>query len=115
VNLSDYLNNAPKKAKKKAVKSKGEKPKEMRPIEKLVPVAPIIKVIEQPNYSPEIIKQSANVGKMAEQAIASMRDTVNNNQAVMGEIVSRLSIKPIEFIIQRDNKGDMSKIIPVYK
>jgi len=57
---------------------------------------------------------SAEVKAMAEQAIASMRGTVSNNQAIMGEIVNRLSNRPVEFLIQRDGKGDMVKIIPVY-
>ena len=58
---------------------------------------------------------SAEVKKMAEQAIASMRDTVNSNQAVMGEIVKQLSNRPVEFIVQHDNKGKLAKIIPVYE
>ncbi len=78
-------------------------------------VAPIMKVIEQPNYSPAVIEQSKETARIASQAIASMRDSVNNNQAVMGEIIHRLSIKPKEFIIQRDGRGDMVKIIPVYE
>ncbi len=79
------------------------------------PVAPIIKVIEQPNYSPAVLEQSNINKKLAEQAIASMRDSVNNNQAVMGEIVRLIGFRPKEFIIQRDAKGDMAKIIPVYE
>lgn len=58
---------------------------------------------------------SAEVKRMAEQAIASMRDTVNSNQAVMGEIVKQLSNRPVEFIVQHDNKGKLAKIIPVYE
>lgn len=56
-----------------------------------------------------------NTTMLAEQAIASMRDAVNNNQAVMGEIVNKLTNRPKEFLIQRDRKGDMVKIIPVYE
>jgi len=78
-------------------------------------IAPVIKVIEQPNFSPEIIKQSKATEKMAIQAIASMRDSVNNNQAVMGEIIKRIGFKPIRFDIERDRKGDMVRIIPVYE
>lgn len=58
---------------------------------------------------------SAEVKKMAEQAIASMRDTVNSNQAVMGEIVKMISNRPLWFNIERDNKGDMVRIIPIYE
>ena len=58
---------------------------------------------------------STEVKRMAEQAIASMRDTVNSNQAVMGEIVKQLSNRPVEFIVQHDNKGKLAKIIPVYE
>lgn len=79
------------------------------------PVAPIIKVIEQPNYSPMVMEQGKATAKLADQAIASMRDSVNNNQAVMAEIVKRIAVRPKEFLIQRDNKGDMMKIIPVYE
>ena len=78
------------------------------------PFAPVIKVIEQPDYLPAVTEQTKATAKLAEQAIASMRDTVNNNQAVMQEIVTRLGVYPKEFLIQRDGKGDMVKIIPVY-
>ncbi len=59
-------------------------------------------------------KELKSITALADQAIASMRDSVNNNQAVMGEIISRISIKPKEFLVVRDNMGDMVKIIPVY-
>jgi len=55
-----------------------------------------------------------NTARLAEQAIASMRNAVNDNQAIMGEIIHQLSVKPKEFLIVKDNKGDMVKIIPVY-
>lgn len=117
MNLADYINNAPKKqkkaAKKKAVKKAAEKP--IKPIVVEKPISPIIKIIEQPNFSPEIIKQSKATEKLAEQAIASMRDSVNNNQAVMGEIVKMIGFRPIRFDIERDRKGDMARIIPVYE
>ena len=58
---------------------------------------------------------SAEVKMMAEQAIASMRDTVNNNQVIMGEIVRIMNIKPIRFDVERDRKGDMVRIIPIYE
>lgn len=116
MSFEQHMKSMPKKAKKKTAK-KTEQPK---PVEKTIvvekPIAPIIKVIEQPNYSPEIIKQSANVEKMAEQAIASMRDSVNNNQAVLGEIIRILTDRPIptRFDIHRDGKGDMASITPIY-
>jgi hypothetical protein len=56
-----------------------------------------------------------DVRRMAEQAIASMRDSVNNNQVIMSEIINTLSMRPKEFIIVRDNNKDMVKIIPVYE
>ena len=59
-------------------------------------------------------KELKSITALADQAIASMRDSVNNNQAVMGEIISRISIKPKEFLVVRDSRGDMVKIIPVY-
>lgn len=115
MNLSDYIKKAPKKAKKKTVK-KIEKPKEAKPVVVEKPIAPIIKVIEAPNFSPEIIKQGEMNKKLAEQAIASMRDSVNNNQAVMGEIIKLLVNRPmpVRFDIQRDGKGDMASITPIY-
>ena len=64
-----------------------------------------------------IAKKSAGADtrKLAAQAIATMRDSVNNNQAVMAEIINRISIKPKEFLVVRDAKGDISKLIPVYE
>lgn len=117
--LADYIQSAPKKAKKKkAVKKVAEKKIEPKIITKTIekPVAPVIKVIEHPDYSPIVMEQTGNVGKMAEQAIASMRDSVNNNQAVVSEIIRVLTNKPmpIRFDIQRDKKGDMSSLTPVY-
>lgn len=73
----------------------------------------VIEALIQAKKKP-VKDNSAEVKKMANQAIASMRDTVNNNQVIMGEIITQLSIKPTEFLIQRDGKGDMVKIIPVY-
>ena len=59
-------------------------------------------------------KSKNQTGKLAQQAISSMRDSVNNNQAVMAEIINRISVRPKEFLIQRDVKGNITKIIPVY-
>ena len=59
-------------------------------------------------------KSGNQTGKLATQAISSMRDSVNNNQAVMAEVIRQISVRPKEFLIVRDNKGDMTKIIPVY-
>jgi len=56
-----------------------------------------------------------SVKKLADQAIASMRDSVNHNAAVMGEVIEKLTRKPKEFIIQRNARGDMTKVIPVYE
>jgi len=52
--------------------------------------------------------------RMAEQAIASMREAVNHNEAVMGEVAKMLMIKPIRFDITRDKKGDIVSITPIY-
>lgn len=79
------------------------------------PIAPIIKIIEQPNYSPAVLEQAKLNERLAMQAIASMRDSVNNNQAVMGDVVRVLTSRPIRFDIERDRKGDMVRIIPVYE
>lgn len=117
MSLAQHIKSLPKKAaKKKAVKKEVEKKPKIteRIIEK--PVAPIIKVIEQPNYAPMVEKQAAITGILAEQAIASMRDSVNNNQAVLGEIIRILTDRPIptRFDIHRDGKGDMASITPIY-
>lgn len=118
MSLGEYIKNAPrKKAKKKATK-KAEDPKPVeKVIEKIIekPIKPIIKVIEQPNYAPMVSEQAENIGRIAEQAIASMRDSVNNNQAVMAEIVKQIGNRPKEFLVQRDKNRDISKIIPVYE
>jgi len=74
----------------------------------------VIEALIQAKKKP-VKDNSAEVKKMAGQAISSMRDSVNNNQAVMAEIVSMIGARPKEFIIQRDGKGDMTKIIPVYE
>ncbi|MCK5236084.1 MAG: hypothetical protein KAR06_03780 [Deltaproteobacteria bacterium] len=110
----EHMESMPKK--KKVVK-KAEKPVAPKIIEKIIekPIAPIVKVVNQPDYSPMVVKQSAETGKLAQQAIASMRDSVNNNQAVMAEIVARIAVRPKEFLIVRDGQGDMTKIIPVYE
>ena len=114
MSLAGYIKGMPKKPapvkKKKAVKK-------VAPIERVIEksIAPIIKVIEQPNYSPMVVEQSANVGRIAEQAIASMRDTVNNNQAVMGEIAKQIGNRPKELLVVRDKNRDITKIIPVYE
>ena len=116
MSFEQHMKSMPKKAKKKTAK-KVEQPK---PIEKPAvvekPVAPIIKVIEQPNYSPALIEQSKTTNKLAEQAIASMRDSVNNNQAVLGEIIRILTDRPtpVRFDIKRDGKGDMASLTPIY-
>ena len=81
-------------------------------IKKKVKSTPVIKM---PDLSPAVIGQSKETAKLAQQAIASMRDSVNNNQAVMAEIVARIAVRPKEFLIQRDNAGDMTKIIPIYE
>jgi len=61
-------------------------------------------------------KSGNQTGKLATQAIASMRDSVNNNQAVMGEIIRLLTERPmpIRFDVQKDRKGDMVSITPIY-
>lgn len=51
---------------------------------------------------------------LAEQAIASMRDAINHNEAVMGEVIARLTSRPVRFDISRDNKGNMTSITPIY-
>lgn len=115
MNLAEYIKKAPKKAKKKAKKSAPPKEIKAEKIETLKAVAPIVKVVEQPDYSPAVIEQGKLTEKLAQQAVSSMRDSVNNNQAVMGEIVKMLAERPTRFIIQRDNKGNMNEIIPVYE
>ena len=109
----DYMHK--NKVKKKAVEKKvAPIPKSIdRIVEK--PIAPIVKVIEHPNYAPMVEKQATMTAVLAEQAIASMRDSVNNNQTVMAEIVKRIAIRPKEFIIVRDGQQNMTKIIPVYE
>jgi len=62
-----------------------------------------------------VVDQNKETSRLANQAIASMRDSVNNNQAVMAEIVKRIAIRPKEFIIVRDGQQNMTKIIPVYE
>ena len=62
-----------------------------------------------------IVDQNKETSRLANQAISSMRDSVNNNQAVMAEIVKRIAIRPKEFIIVRDGQQNMTKIIPVYE
>ena len=115
MSLADYINSAPKKAaptkKKKVIEKMVDKP-----IEKVTEkaIAPIINIIEQPDYSPLVIEQSKSAAKLAIQAIAMMNDVIDNNSEVMAEIVAKLTVKPKEFLIVRDNKGDMIKIIPVY-
>ena len=76
------------------------------------PAVPIVKV---PDLSPAVLKQSKETEKLAIQAIASMRDSVNNNQAMMGEVVKVLMVRPIRFDVERDRKGDMVRIIPIYE
>ena len=120
MSLYKHIQSMPKKkkkaAKKKAVKNV-DKPVEAKIIEKIVekPIAPVVKIIEQPDYSPLINEQAGNVGRLAEQAISSMRDTVNNNQAVMSEIAKQIGNRPKEFLVVRDKNRDMTKIIPVYE
>ncbi len=115
MNLADYINQAPKKA--KAAKKKPTQKAESKPVIKEVikPISPIVKVIEQPNYSPAIEKQMTMNTLLADQAIASMRDTVNNNQAIISEIAGKIGKRPKEFIIQRDNMNNITKVIPVYE
>ena len=113
MSLAQHIKSLPKKAaKKKVVKKKVEE----KAIEKQVAVAPIVKVIEQPNYSPAVLEQSKSTEKLASQAIASMRDAVNNNQAVLSEVIRILTDKPtpIRFDVQRDGNG-ITAVIPVYK
>jgi hypothetical protein len=120
VSLAQYIKDAPRK-KKKIAKKKVEKKTAHVVTEKLVkveverPIAPIVKVIEHPDYSPMINEQAENVGRLAEQAIASLRDSVNNNQAVMAEIAKQIGNRPKKFIIARDARGDMTEVIPVYE
>jgi len=52
---------------------------------------------------------------MAEQAIATMKDTVNHNGAVYAEIVKMMTHKPVRFDIHRDNMGNMVSVIPIYE
>jgi hypothetical protein len=118
VSLAEYINNAPRKKKKIAKKKAVKKAEVIEKItEKVIekPIAPIVKIIEQPDYSPMINEQAENVGRIAEQAIASLRDSVNNNQAVIGEIAKKIGNRPKEFLVQRNAKGDIEKIIPVYE
>lgn len=115
MDFTQHMASMPQKKKKKVAEKKVEKPAKI--IEKVIekPIAPIVKVINQPDLSPVVIGQSKETAKLAQQAIASMRDSVNNNQAVMAEIVARIAVRPKEFLIQRDNQGDMTKIIPIYE
>ena len=115
MNLADYIANAPKK--QKIAKKKAAKKTEVKPVIKEVikPISPIVKVIEQPDFSPAIEKGMTVNALLAEQATASMRDTVNHTQTIMGEIVSKLGNRPKEFIIQHDGKGEMTKVIPIYE
>jgi len=116
--FAEHMQSMPKQAKKKAKKKDAKK---VAPIPKATdrivekPIAPIIKVIEQPDYSPMVEKQATITAVLAEQAMASMRDSVNNNQVVMAEIMRKMLIKPIRFIIKSDNQGNLTEIIPVYK
>ena len=114
--LADIPDVTPNKTKSEKKKKPLKSVKTPKPVIKEVikPISPVIKVVEQPDFSPAIEKGMTINTLLAEQAIASMRDNVNNNQAIMSEIAGRLGNRPKEFIIQRDAKGDMTKVIPVY-
>lgn len=118
--LADYIADAPKKRKEAAKKPAAKKaeapaPKPVEVVKEVVkPIAPIVKVVEQPDYSPAVVKQMDSVEKLARQAITSMREAVNHNDAVMAEVINRLAKRPKEFLIQRDRQGNIVKMIPVY-
>ncbi len=52
---------------------------------------------------------------LAEKAIASMKDALNQNDHVYAEIVKLMTVRPIRFDIHRDNMGNMVSVIPIYE
>lgn len=77
--------------------------------QKLAVIEALIEAKKKP-----IKDNSEEVKKIAQQAIASMRDAINHNETILSEVIKQIAPKPKEFLIQRDGKGDMVKIIPVY-
>jgi len=44
-----------------------------------------------------------------------MRDTINHNNEVMAAVITKLAIRPIKFIINKDRQGNLTEIISVYE
>ena len=64
---------------------------------------------------PKVRKVAPKDDRLAKEAIKAMKEIVGHNDAAMGEVLSRLAVRPLRFEITRDKTGDMTTIIPIYE